>query len=524
MNANTKKPVTSSFQTSLLAKLSATTAAAKAVVARKEAQKRAAIRTEENRETQLRRQKESEVANRIIHRSVSRSRSSAARRRAPTSSQPRRRSGGGGRGRNRNRGRRDGDSDEEEDLDDDGVKDDLARTSRAAISRRNRGVGQRGAPAAPPKPLPGMEFVVRKTERKVIPLPHTSDYSDMFGPEFSLGFDSKVHKNEAKESAIATKEAQRILSERKEKNERSLAEAKAHMAEDQELERQGKLTTKMKNSRRVEASARDWVAVDVPVPIGAPRPDRLSLASSSAADSRNRVSNSVLTTKEKVSNVQKSKNETQARRRALAKRISALGSLGGPSPSSPTPPQSAKRSHGHRDSDDDLSDDDDIQSARKKRKPSVDPFTLPHKSPGEERRLGKRRPAVRDADDRHRDGNRRRDVDDRRRNSRRREEEEPPRRRRRTDVSDEEDDDRYRRSSGRRGEADTRGYNSEDWSVADDDDGPRGGFNDMDDYDEEELESTRVAAAEEAKEKLAEKRRKKIKERRRQEAESSDSD
>lgn len=508
-----------SLQASLLAKLNATSAAAKKAAARKEEEKRRAAAQVEEREKQARLQKLREEGEKTLSRNVShRLRSqSGVRKRAPSGPSRRGRGGGGSRRRSGWSKRRD---DSDSDSDDDGVKDDLAKTSRREVLRRNRGgaigVARRRRAEGPPKPLPGMDFVVRKTKNKKIRVPHTSDYSDMFGEKFLRGIDLKVLQDNAKESAIATKEAQEILSENKLKNQKAREVARKHYEEEKVLEREGKLTTKVKNSRRCEASALDWEVVDTPVASNAKRPAEVNgrpVSTTSEPARKLGQSSKAGSSSASVPN----KSDTAARKRALQERLQLMMPAE-KTESRKTPPTSAgKRGRVQRQSDSDASSEENDYAARKRRKSlevaskrrSVEKDTR-----DADRRGSKRRSVEREEDKRvMRSGRRRRDDGE--------EDETPRRKRRRSYVSDDEEDDRR---YTRRAREPARGDISDEWSdEEDDDDGSDDGsirFNDLDEYEEEEEESRRMGELEDKKEFIAEKRRKSIKEKRKRQLDS----
>lgn len=118
-------------------------------------------------------------------------------------------------------------------------------------------------PSGPPKPLPGMEFVAKKNQKKEIKVPHTSDYSDMFGDKYLVGIDVKCVQDMKEESAKATKEAQKIIAERKARAEKLLKEAEEMRKKSEEAERLGIKFDK--NEWRKKAAERDYISIDKPL-------------------------------------------------------------------------------------------------------------------------------------------------------------------------------------------------------------------------------------------------------------------
>lgn len=198
--------------------------------------------------------------------------------------------------------------------------------------------------SGPPKPMPGMEFVVRKTKKKEIRVPHPSDYSDMFGKEYLLGIDLKVTSDMAKESAEATAEAQHILKEKKELADRLSKQAKENVNKERDMMKKGILNGKTRDSRRIEASSKDWVAVNTPVKSAdqAKAVDLVSKAASYEKGSSGKARESA--TPGIVGNYKE-------RGRLLKERLLAMG--GGPKPvAKSTKPVERAR---HQDSDSDVS-------------------------------------------------------------------------------------------------------------------------------------------------------------------------
>lgn len=118
-------------------------------------------------------------------------------------------------------------------------------------------------PSGPPKALPGMEFVERRERKKEIKVPHTSDYSDLFGDDYLVGIDLKCVSKMKEESAKATKEAQKIISEKKALKEKRMREAEEATKISEEMKRRG-LKEKHRNEWRLKTTEKDWVAVAVP--------------------------------------------------------------------------------------------------------------------------------------------------------------------------------------------------------------------------------------------------------------------
>lgn len=125
-------------------------------------------------------------------------------------------------------------------------------------------------PSGPPKPMPGMEFVERRERKKEIKVPHTSDYSDLFGDEYLVGIDLKCVSKMKEESAKATKEAQKIIAEKKALREKRMREAEENTKFSEEMKRRG-LKDKHRNEWRLKATEKDWVAVEVPTDALPPR-------------------------------------------------------------------------------------------------------------------------------------------------------------------------------------------------------------------------------------------------------------
>lgn len=120
----------------------------------------------------------------------------------------------------------------------------------------------------PPRPLPGMEFVVRKTRKKKTHVPHSSDYSDMFGSQYLQGAELPVTKNMVKDSAKALEENKKIHAEKKENVKRAQRQAAEDARRAADLKKRGLLTARERKRLQTEASSRDWVAVDAPVAVG----------------------------------------------------------------------------------------------------------------------------------------------------------------------------------------------------------------------------------------------------------------
>ncbi len=91
-----------------------------------------------------------------------------------------------------------------------------ATPSRSRAKKRASGSGSAAGPARKRKrrvaeeepertqPLPGMEFVARVARPKMSEQSKSSDYSDMFGPEYLIGADVEAVTNLAKGSAEET--------------------------------------------------------------------------------------------------------------------------------------------------------------------------------------------------------------------------------------------------------------------------------------------------------------------------------
>lgn len=184
-----------------------------------------------------------------------------------------------------------------------------SRAAAAAAAPRPRP----SASSGPPKPLPGMEFVVRKTKKKEVEVPHTSDFSDLYGEEYLVGIDLKCTRDMQKESAKATKEAQQIHRERKEKVDRLRREADEKIAMEKELAKKG-----IKSKRRA-SSDKDWVAVDVPIKLGKGQTVPESVIRNAAANSAPSANGKRVLSK--AAQVAEQKARIEQRSRALKERI-----------------------------------------------------------------------------------------------------------------------------------------------------------------------------------------------------------
>lgn len=313
-----------------------------------------------------------------------------------------------------------------------------------------------------------MEFVVRKEKRKSVYVPHTSDYSDMFGEEFSRGIDLPCILNTQAETAKATEEAKIIVAERQEKLARIKKEAKEVHRKELEMARKGIKPDKDHNL--IKAANETYVAVDLPPSYLAKNPHARPAAagpSSSAGgvSTRPRMS--------KQAAITMSKKEISERSRKLKERI--LAATGG------APKKSAKRSRSE--------DGDDRSPVPAKRRRTEDNRVRGRKDD----RSGRSRETQRRSRTRS-----------------------PPARRGR---QEERGPGRDRSNSP----AYSRGYNSEEWSDRNDSDsdGSDEDLFDLEALEREEARTTRYAKMEDKNERLKEKHRREAKEQRRIEFENS---
>lgn len=337
----------------------------------------------------------------------------------------------------------------------------VALKMRGVAPKKEEGVarGKIRKPVGPPKPLPGMEFVVRKSQKKEIKVPHTSDYSDMFGDKYLVGIDVKCVQDMKKKSAQATKEAQRIIAERKEKAERLLKEAEESRKKDEEAARMG--IKRDKNEWRKKAAEREYISVDKPLSMMTPAEREMLLRQAERDNTSSPVGPS-----------SSSASASGVARGRISKNVAKVASA----------KEVAKRKAALRDR---------ILAATGGAKPKPNSVRSPSQSP-------ERRPSS--------TGMRRRPMDDR-------------------DSYRTDRHEYVRRQSPRRSrcEEEERGYNSEEWSGAEDgsDSDDSEDLYGIDALDREEERSSRLAKLEDKRERMRELKHQKEKERRRREFERS---
>lgn len=259
-----------------------------------------------------------------------------------------------------------------------------SKRARADIEASSRKKSVKRAPPQPKKPdydplkpLPGMEFVVRKAKSKDVSIPHTSDYSDMFGDEYLLGADIKLNADMVQASAEATAESQRLLNERKEKLKRIRQESE-HRAE---LVNKGKLAPSKAKKKWNPSESDEWVAVDNP--LVASREDPSLKKTQDLATAPKVVSRAT-----KASEAAQLAAEMEKRRQALRERVLKLTGGGAASDSKPAdvkrkpsprkrqllppkrPPKRPERRS--RDLSDSESEDDYRRADAKRRRVSTD--------------------------------------------------------------------------------------------------------------------------------------------------------
>lgn len=326
-------------------------------------------------------------------------------------------------------------------------------------------------PSGPPKPLDGMEFVERRDKKKEIKVPHTSDYSDLFGDDYLVGIDLKCVKKMKEESAKATKEAQKIIAEQKALKQKRLREAEELSKMSEEMKRRG-LKEKHQNEWRLKATEKDWIAVDVPTSALTPR-ERAKLKTTASSSSQASGVGSSTSAGVRVTKAKKAQfDAADIARKKAALRQCVLAATGGSPAAKP----------------------------RRARSPSSSPERRPTPSRKRRRTLedDRRAPERRSYDDRRTE---RRPRDDRR--------------------SDRRSYDDWEAKKPRY-EDRNRGYNSEEWDddVDDDDDDSEEDLFGIEALDREEERSARLAAEEDKRERKLELQRKKEKERRREQFES----
>lgn len=330
----------------------------------------------------------------------------------------------------------------------------------------------------PSKPLPGMEFVVRGEKKKKIDVPHPSDFSDLFGEQYLVGCDNvKAVTSMVKESAKATKEAEKFLAAKKAKAKRLLKSAEEEAKYREDMAKKGIKVDRFKfseNDWRKE-DADTWVAVNVAIPTYQRSPNPASMSGSQArasaaayAKASTSANPTGKTSKAKAKAAAAAVEKLENERRAKALRERVLSVTGGSFAASRTKDQS--------------------------------PARAPHSQS----------PALR------------------------RSENSTAKRRRRDAYASDDDDRPQKRSRGYNSDewsdADdyapqkrSRGYNSDEWSDygSDDDDSDSDGETGFAALQREEERSARLAALEDRRENRAELRRKKEKELRRKQFEES---
>ncbi|KAI0561139.1 hypothetical protein FGB62_92g046 [Gracilaria domingensis] len=178
----------------------------------------------------------------------------------------------------------------------------------------------------PPKLGEDMEFVVRRPkEKKEIKVPHTSDYSDMFGGKFWLGVELGFAKKSAKETAEAKAVNEKIIAEQQADRKRRKQERIDFFGEEKALEKKGLLDGPSKSKRRLEFSDKDWVAVDVAIPTRLQKGSEVVKQAQKASTKFRKAS----ARKEKAADgriaKERKRKELDERARRLRERILALG-------------------------------------------------------------------------------------------------------------------------------------------------------------------------------------------------------
>lgn len=323
----------------------------------------------------------------------------------------------------------------------------------------------------PPKPMKGMQFVERRDKKKEINVPHTSDYSDLFGDDYLVGIDLKCVTKMKEESAKAAKEAEKIHAEHEAQRQKRLKEAEEIAREAAEMKRRG-VNQKETNMWRLKATEKDWVAVDIPTNALTPS-ERAHLKGSSSSAQPSRLG---VASNSGITKVSKAKREAigaaEMAKKKAALRQSILAATGGAKPARTNRVRSVSSSPERRP----------MPSGKRKRALDDDRRSL-------DRRSGDRRPAER------------RLVSDRK-------------------------NDRYARDDRRpkkpRYDDRNMGYNSDEWGDeldGDDDDDDEEDLFGIEALDREEEESARLAAIEDRRELRLEAQRRKEKKRRREEYE-----
>eukprot|EP00178_Gracilaria_changii_P003107 TRINITY_DN1452_c0_g2_i2.p3 TRINITY_DN1452_c0_g2~~TRINITY_DN1452_c0_g2_i2.p3 ORF type:complete len:510 (+),score=123.96 TRINITY_DN1452_c0_g2_i2:11012-12541(+) len=390
---------------------------------------------------------------------------------------------------------------------------------------------KRTGPGRVPKLGPNMEFVVRREKKKKqIRVPHTYDYSDMFGDDYWRGIDIDGAKKISKETAEATKEAQQIIAERKAQREENKRQMEQTIREVRELEKKGLWDEKTQNKRRLEHSEKEWVAVDTPVPIFRQKNSAIARAAQSSSSASKplaslwakpaSVASKPLAKKESVAQVKERArlfkerlmglNTSSAKKTVPSKGAKSKNSSGSDSDVDRRPSSDKKRTPlKRRVYDSEGSEDDgDRRGKKRKRRPSQysgSDSEYDRKSPS-----AKKRRRARDFSDDSDSGYGRGSLQ--------------KSRQAREDGGDSDLDRRSSRKSygnEKKRHSSRKSYNSDEWSDSNnDDDSDEEDFFDISALDREEARSERIAKLEDKRELAKLRRDKKEKERRRREFEA----